>query len=228
MEKIELDRALDKIDVRRRNQAYGKANRESIRAQKRQYYLRNRETMLQKEKARWALMSEGEKAARLAAMATYNAATAGQRREAAIRYRAENKIKVLEAQRAAYGEKREVRLAKKAEYYLANKEKITAYKKLYQLNSGATIAAANEARAGLVRMATPPWANMKEMNAIYRQAKTLSSSTGVKHNVDHVIPLKHKDVCGLHCTANLQVLTELANKRKNNKFTSDWSEYGPR
>ena len=37
-------------------------------------------------------------------------------------------------------------------------------------------------------------------------------------HVDHIIPLKGKLVSGLHVAANLQVLTETANKAKGNSF----------
>lgn len=46
--------------------------------------------------------------------------------------------------------------------------------------------------------------------------------TGIEWHVDHMIPLKAKNACGLHCSANLQVIPAGMNSAKSNKmvFTS--------
>ena len=36
--------------------------------------------------------------------------------------------------------------------------------------------------------------------------------------VDHIIPLNHSDVCGLHCISNFQYLSSKDNNKKSNKF----------
>lgn len=36
--------------------------------------------------------------------------------------------------------------------------------------------------------------------------------------VDHVVPIKHDEVCGLHVLSNLQLLTRRQNRSKGNKF----------
>ena len=47
---------------------------------------------------------------------------------------------------------------------------------------------------------------------LYMSAKQL------KLSVDHIIPLKHELVCGLHVRSNLRLLPTLENIRKRNAF----------
>lgn len=66
--------------------------------------------------------------------------------------------------------------------------------------------------------ATPLWADADKIAAIYAEATRLTAETGVPHEVDHVIPLAGKNVCGLHVETNLQVLTASANRSKGNSY----------
>lgn len=53
------------------------------------------------------------------------------------------------------------------------------------------------------------------MDFFYLQAQTLREVLGENYHVDHIVPLKGKTVCGLHCETNLQILPAAENIRKN-------------
>ena len=76
----------------------------------------------------------------------------------------------------------------------------------------------NGTRRALLRRACPPWVNRDAIRAIYKEAAKLERETGICHHVDHIIPLFHKFVCGLHIPDNLQILTATENLKKSNRW----------
>lgn len=72
--------------------------------------------------------------------------------------------------------------------------------------------------------ATVPWADFDEIRAVYRKADRLSTATGVKHQVDHIIPLNHPRVCGLHVHFNLRAIPAGPNMSKNNYWCPEQLE----
>lgn len=70
----------------------------------------------------------------------------------------------------------------------------------------------------VVRRATPAWADSAAIRAIYKTARDATFRAGIPHHVDHVIPLRHDLVCGLHVETNLAVITSSANQRKSNNW----------
>lgn len=66
--------------------------------------------------------------------------------------------------------------------------------------------------------ATPEWADFKAIRAVYRKCAERERFTGIKHQVDHVVPLQSDWVCGLHVAANLRVIPAITNGQKSNKW----------
>jgi len=68
---------------------------------------------------------------------------------------------------------------------------------------------------------TPSWLTkeqLEEIINIHETAAALTKHTGTQHEVDHIVPLRGKNVSGLHVPWNLQILTEQENRQKSNKF----------
>ena len=61
------------------------------------------------------------------------------------------------------------------------------------------------------------WANNFFISEIYKLAQLRTKLTGIQWHVDHIIPLINKNVCGLHCEQNLQIIPAIENLKKGNK-----------
>ncbi len=81
----------------------------------------------------------------------------------------------------------------------------------WQKNNPDLIRKINRIRVSFKRNSTPKWANKKLITRIYNKCPE-----GMQ--VDHIIPTKGKNVCGLHVETNLQYLSPEENGKKFNSF----------
>ena len=136
---------------------------------------------------------------------------------------------------AAYN-KSDAGQAAKQRYYETNKERVKEkalarpeenkqrYRKKWAEENVVVVRAFTKARRRKHRLATPCWltdVQFKAIRVIYEQAISLSRSTGEAYVVDHIIPLQHDAVCGLHVPWNLRVITRKENGLKSNKMPSE-------
>ena len=121
----------------------------------------------------------------------------------------------------------------KREYYEKNRDaviaraqardtaKVTEYKTAYKERNPDLYRELVSLRRRRFRLATPKWLTAEQKMEIrlkYRLAIEMSRSTGVRHAVDHIVPLQGEEVCGLHVPWNLEVVTQAENLKKSNKL----------
>ena len=73
----------------------------------------------------------------------------------------------------------------------------------------------NETRRKRAIAASPDWGDRDKMRVVYKKAKEWG------FQVDHVVPLQHPLVCGLHVWHNLQLLDQNMNLKKRNSHWPD-------
>ena len=69
--------------------------------------------------------------------------------------------------------------------------------------------------------ATPVWADKEAIARVYALRDQATLTTGTPHDVDHIVPLNHPLVSGLHVPANLEVIPAAANRLKSNRWWPD-------
>lgn len=119
--------------------------------------------------------------------------------------------------RKKYAEENKERAAANARAYRdKHGDRLNQYNREYSKINRGIINAKNVRYYASKKTSTPTWADLDKMKEIYKECYRLTKETGVRHNVDHIIPIQSKLVCGLHCEANLQILTKEDNLRKSN------------
>ena len=101
------------------------------------------------------------------------------------------------------------------EFKAKNPAKVTSYKARYRA-----------AR----KQATPVWlteSQIADIEAVYKEARALTDQTGTPHEVDHIVPLAGKIVCGLHVPWNLRAIPKVANNRRPRIYQGDDAALDP-
>ena len=128
------------------------------------------------------------------------------------KYRIINSDKISEYQKDYASTNKDKIASRKHSYYLDNSKHILLRCKLYRENNPGAYRAYNAKRRAAKLQATPKWADQEKIRRIYNECPE-------GYHVDHIVPIRGKLVCGLHCEFNLQHLTAAENLAKSNKFT---------
>lgn len=137
-------------------------------------------------------------------------------------YRDNNPEKIKEHRKQHYKNRREHIIDRVKKYTIANKEIKHEYAKRHYLeNSHIYKFHARKRTTQLGEGINCMF--LDELKSIYQKAQDLSKKTDVQYQVDHIIPLTHNDICGLHVPWNIQILTESENRSKKNKFDGTYS-----
>jgi len=59
---------------------------------------------------------------------------------------------------------------------------------------------------------------LDEIKDVYDEARRLELQDGIQRHVDHIVPLRGRNVCGLHVPWNLQIIPASENQRKSNRL----------
>lgn len=130
-------------------------------------------------------------------------------------WRAANTEKV-KAYKLDYRERNPEAAAKYSKRYRAEKiDKVKAAYRRWVLANQDRVNYLRAKRRAAQRQAMPKWLSLEQRNEI---ASFYTRARREGKQVDHIIPLTHKRVCGLHVPWNLQLLTKSENCRKYNTW----------
>lgn len=149
------------------------------------------------------------------------------------KYKAKNADRI-ETLHHEYVEKNKEKIRKKLKiWHEQNREKSNEYKRLWAKNNREKVlnakrkyhsenkekAMADRAKRRVSKIqANMLWGNKFFIEEIYSLARLRTKIFGFIWEVDHVIPLQGKNVCGLHVEHNLNVIPKIINRKKGNCY----------
>ena len=197
-------------------------NKRNIKAYQSAYYNANREKILARSLA-WYKNNQDRKKIYDEKYRTFNKEQIKLRQKAyrnsypAVmkKWRIANREKLKEYDKARHYADVKKSNTKSRTWYVANKEKAKIYLRTYRLENPEKHCSEEMRRYSKKINAVPIWADRQIIDDFYAEA----SYQGLQ--VDHMVPLQSRLVCGLHCEDNLQLLSGKENVSKGNRYWPD-------
>ena len=141
-------------------------------------------------------------------------------------FRENNKEKISCIKKEYYINNKDLISFKKKEAYRSKKKDIKFlakkrnYNSKWKRNNKGLVNYYTAKRRSLKLKATCNWGEFNDfiLSEAYDLASLRSKITSIKWEVDHIVPLVHDKVCGLHSWTNIQVIPEIDNRIKSNTF----------
>jgi hypothetical protein len=131
-----------------------------------------------------------------------------------LRWESENREKIKKRGREYYARNAEKCGISARRWVDANRVKVRDYIRSYRKKNVGIVRALNAKRRSELLARVVGWSDLTAIREFYRKCPP-----GMV--VDHIIPLRGKNVCGLHVLSNLQYLTAEENIKKRNHFDHD-------
>lgn len=140
------------------------------------------------------------------------------RKAVSAKYRNANKTICIARSVASQSKKRDYYSAKMKEWSDANRERLLERRRRWYAENSASEIAKVRKRVGRIQhdLGRLTKAEQAEIQGMYDFCRIFPG-----FEVDHVVPLTHNLVCGMHVPWNLQVLPVSVNRSKGNKFVAE-------
>lgn len=132
-----------------------------------------------------------------------------------------NRDRLKELWNKSYAKNAEKRRLEAAEYRVKNPDKVKEACRKSKAKNRAYHTYLESQRLEKIRQATPPWISKEQKEwivDIYKCAKDIKECYETPTAVDHIIPIKGKNVCGLNVPWNMRVVTQSYNSQKSNNM----------